>query len=215
MYWRPYFRDVGSHGASVNIISQDGLVSLMLVSRGYGLLSLTPLIRAMQHVAAWCCNGVWHQVLTELVLADDEGSVGRFLQLVRSSVGRKRYPYTFAGKPLTHELDRRSEIAIAGDNDSRVKTVIVAVRKKLGGDVHVSHLLLVLGPGGTTLVTLLRLGEVVPKVGRQLAEGGESIQPGILAASVLAVPTAIPNPIRKVVAVLKSLMAIDNARGCD
>ena len=41
------------------------------------------------------------------------------------------------------------------------------------------------------------------------AQRGESLEPGILATYVLAVPIAIPVPCRKVVAVLKLLVALE------
>ena len=85
----------------------------------------------------------------------------------------------------------------------------MAVREELGGNVHVRHFLLVRVPGVETFAASLTPGEVVPEVGYQVAECREGIKPGILTTIVLAVPTAIPDPCRKVVAVRKLLIALE------
>ena len=101
--------------------------------------------------------------------------IGGTPEFGRVSFRRKRHNDTLVRKARAHRFDRRSQVAVAGDQNRDIKVVIECIIHDSHGNVHISLLLLILEMNVTTAPPAHLLRQKMAIVDRQPAACKKSV----------------------------------------
>ena len=197
-----HFRAVGGE----TLISIFGACLAVMLLSWYQ--RLVPADRTLDDETACSSDLIRKQVVAKFVLAYSQMTVCGPLQLARVPHWRKGDDDTFLRKRIPNHSDRCGEIAVTGDQECSIETVLERVHEQVRGNVDVGHLLFVTLPCSATRSAGLLFGKVVAIIDVDVRSGSQRVEPKCLAARVLTA-SAVADTGREVATGSKSLIAFE------